>query len=172
VCASNLSAELAIIVAQRPLIDHHVAYLEDLAVIIKVGRMITYSIITSCPLAVSFLLSFFMPVDRPSNVYRVQLSSLYHGYALWNPSPVKNIYNQVSIGDVGYVNSTGFFFRMFNVTLPWDDPSNNRLGKPVPYVPLDCGEFVNSHETPFYKGDYCTLNISSEKNVKNQDPHE
>ena len=108
-----------------------------------------------------------MPEDRPSSVYSTQLSSLYHGYALWNPDPVKKIYNQVSIGDVGYVNSKGFFYRMFNVTLPWDDPSNNRLGKAEPYEPLHCGEFVNSHETPFVKGDYYSPNVSSERNIDN-----
>lgn len=108
-----------------------------------------------------------MPGDRPPDVYSVQLSSLYHGYALWNPDPVKSIYDQVSIGDVGYVNSTGSFNRMFNVTLPWDHASNNKLGQPEPYVPLDCGKFVNSQETRFVKGDYYTPNVSSVKNTDN-----
>ena len=111
---------------------------------------------------------------RPSDVYRKQLSSLYHGIALWNPDPVKKIYNQVSIGDVGYVNR-GYFYRMFNVTLPWDHPSNNKLCKAEPYEPLDYGQFSNSLKTPFAKGDYYTTNVSSEKNIDNllvQDPHE
>lgn len=105
-----------------------------------------------------------MSGDRPSYVYRVQLSSLHHGCALWNPTPVNQIYDRVSIGDVGYVNRTGFFYRMFNVTLPCDDPSNNKLGRPEPYQPLDCGPFVNIHEALFSKGDYRTPNVSSESN--------
>ena len=116
-----------------------------------------------------------MPGDRPSNVYRVQLSALCHGFALWNPHPVKKFYNQVSIGDVGYVNSEGFFYRMFNVTLPSDHPSNNKIGQADSYDPLDCGEFDSSHEKPFHKGDYYTPSVSSERNIENtfaRDPRE
>ena len=116
-----------------------------------------------------------MSGDPPSSVYRVQLSSLYHGYALWNPDPVKEIYDQVSVGDVGYVNIMGFFYRMFNVTLPWDHPSNNKLGRAEPYEPLDCGEFSSTHKTSFIKGDYYTPSVSPEKNIDNplaRDPRE
>jgi hypothetical protein len=65
---------------------------------------------------------------------RQQLWPLYYGFALWNPNPVqvKGVYNEVSIGDVGYVLE-GCFIRMFNVTLPWDDKSNKTLGKPCRY---------------------------------------
>ncbi|KAH9960031.1 hypothetical protein BC827DRAFT_1384519 [Russula dissimulans] len=64
---------------------------------------------------------------EPFNIYREQLSSLYQGVALWEPNPVKELYDQVSIDNVGYVHK-GFFYCMFNVTLPPDDPSNNKLG--------------------------------------------
>jgi hypothetical protein len=70
-----------------------------------------------------------MPVDTPFNVYLDQLAALSHGLALWNPNPPKDIYDNVSIGDVGYLNE-GTFIRMFNVMLEWDDPSNRRLGVP------------------------------------------
>ena len=58
-----------------------------------------------------------MPADNPSEVYQVQLlsRSLSHRHALWNPEPVKNTYDKVSISDFGYVNSQGSFHRMFNV---------------------------------------------------------
>jgi hypothetical protein len=108
------------------------------------------------------------------DVYQRQLSSLYHGIALWDPRPVEGLYNNVSIGDVGYINE-GLFYRMFNVTLPWDHPSNNKLGQLEPYQHLDCGPFVNSHETPFVKGDYHSPNVSSERNIYNmwaRDPSE
>ena len=88
---------------------------------------------------------------------------------------MKTIYDQVSLGDVGYVNNTGTFNRMFNVTLPWNHPSNNRLGQAEPYTPLDCGKFVNTQETRFVKGDYYTPNVSSVKNIDNplaRDPRE
>jgi hypothetical protein len=99
----------------------------------------------------------------PYEVYRKQLSSLYHGIALWEPSPIRILYDQVHIGDVGYVNE-GFFYRMFNVTLPWDDPSNNRLGEPDNYKPLDWGPFANIRETTLVKGDYYSDNVSSRDN--------
>ncbi|KAI0270907.1 hypothetical protein BGY98DRAFT_231174 [Russula aff. rugulosa BPL654] len=72
-----------------------------------------------------------MPVDTPFTVYRDELS-LSHGLALWNPSHRKRIYDGVSIGDVGYLYE-GTFIRMFNVTLPWDDPSNRLFGAPESY---------------------------------------
>jgi hypothetical protein len=76
-----------------------------------------------------------MPVDNtPSTVYRDQLSALSDGIALWNPAPQKKLHNKVSIDDVGYLHD-GMFIRMFNVILPWDDPSNGVLGKPEPYDP-------------------------------------
>ena len=108
-----------------------------------------------------------MPVvDHPSSVYREQLTSLYHGHALWEPSPIRSIYDQVSIGDVGYVNE-GFFHRMFNVTLPWNHPSNNRLGEPDHYKPLDWGPFANIREATLAKGDYYSRNVFTQDNSGN-----
>ena len=75
-----------------------------------------------------------MPVDTPFTVYRDELS-MSHGLALWNPSHRKMIYDGVSIGDVGYFYE-GTFIRMFNVTLPWDHPSNRLFGAPESYYDL------------------------------------
>lgn len=86
---------------------------------------------------------------------------------MWNPKPVKNIYDKVSIGDVGYVNRQGSFHRMFNATLPWDDPSNNTLGIPEYYQPLDWDSSANIGEKQFNKGDYYSPNVSSERNNDN-----
>jgi hypothetical protein len=86
---------------------------------------------------------------------------------LWEPDPVEGLYDKVSIGDVGYIYN-GFFYRMFNVTLPWDDPLNNRLGELESYEPLDRGPFVNIHKTSFDKGDYNTPNVSGQKNTENR----
>jgi hypothetical protein len=109
-----------------------------------------------------------MPVDQPWNVYREQLSSLYHGYALWEPAPVKSLYDKVSIGDVGYVYN-GFFYRMFNVTLQWDNSKNQRFGasKPVNYKPMRRDDFTNIHESPFTRGDYYSPHVSRQSNTDN-----
>jgi hypothetical protein len=99
-----------------------------------------------------------MPLP-PYNVYREQLTSLFHGHALWEPDPF-NLYAQVSVGDVGYVRE-GCFFRMFNVLLDWNDPSNYTLCEPEPYARLDLGPFVNVRELMFSKGEYYSRYVTS-----------
>jgi hypothetical protein len=106
-----------------------------------------------------------MPVKHPFNIYREHLWPLHHGFALWRPNPVEGIYNQVSIGDVGYV-SQGAFIRMFNVTLSWDDESNKSLGEPYRYDPLRPGDFAIRRET-FGKVDYYSRRVSREENDRN-----
>jgi len=107
-----------------------------------------------------------MAVVQPWNVYREQLSSLHYGYALWQPEPVEGVYDKVSIGDVGYMHE-GFFYRMFNVTLPWDDDLNKKLGQPDYYEQLKWGQFANVHKTSLENGDYRTPNVSSRANTDN-----
>ena len=99
------------------------------------------------------------------HVYQDQLSDLSQGVALWIPSPPRSLYNCVSIGDVGYLQE-GTFIRMFNVMLPYDDPSNQTLGKPEPYDPLDCGPFSNILKRQFDKVDY-SHSVTEETNVDN-----
>ena len=103
-----------------------------------------------------------MSVDQPFNIYREQLSSKYHGLALWDPNPVENLHKQpghVSIGDVGYLDN-GAFMRIFNVTLPWDDPSNNLLGKPERYEIIKQSYYDNVRDTQIREGEYCTPHVS------------
>jgi hypothetical protein len=88
----------------------------------------------------------------PCDVYREQLRSLAHGHPIWKPDPA-NLYERVSIGDVGYVRE-GYFVRILNVLLPSDDPSNRLLGEPEPYPRLDFGPFGNVRHSKFFKGDY------------------
>ena len=105
-----------------------------------------------------------VPTDReagkPWDVYQKQLSSLSHGIALWDPRPVEALYDCVSIGDVGYIID-GTFYRMFNVTLLWNDPSNTRLGKPEPYEALNLGQFFNVRRLTWVKGDHYSRNVST-----------
>ncbi len=105
-----------------------------------------------------------MPIDSPFDVYRDQLTSLYHGLALWNPNPPKSIYDRVSIGDVGYVRE-GVFIRMFNMTLSWDHESNRTpLGKPERYESLYCGPFL---DVPLKTQEHHSHSVKTETNDNN-----
>lgn len=106
-----------------------------------------------------------MPVKPPFHIYREQFWPPHHGFPLWNPNPVEGVYNQVSIGDVGYI-SEGAFIRMFNVTLPWDDESNKALGEPYSYGLL-CLDDIAIHRETFGKVDYYSRRVSREENAGN-----
>ena len=105
-----------------------------------------------------------MPVESPTDIYRQQLTSLYHGLALWKPNPVEAIYDRVSIGDVGYISSEGIFIRMFNVTLPSNSQSNRRLAEPEPYDPLTLAHIIREN---FGQVDYYTRHVSRKENAAN-----
>ena len=91
-----------------------------------------------------------------------------HGLALWDPNPLKEIYDKVSIGDVGYLHGLeGSFIRMFNVMLPWDHESNRTLGEPEPYQSLDCGPFANTFKRKFDRVIRCSSYVSAETNAGN-----
>ena len=107
-----------------------------------------------------------MSVHPSFDVYRDQLSTLSQGIALWNPNPLKDIYNCVSIGDVGYLRE-GSFIRMFNVMLPWHHLSNRKLGDPEPYEPLDCGPFANTIRANFNSVEYYSRYVSAEPRSAN-----
>ena len=116
------------------------------------------------PSTLPFYFLPIMSVDQPFNIYREQLSSLYHGLALWNPKPVESLHrqpNHVSIGDVGYLDN-GAFMRMFDVTLPCDDPSNTLLGTPDKYEPIELG---NVSYDVIREGEYYTPHVSKVDNL-------
>lgn len=94
------------------------------------------------------------------HIYRDQLASLFHGHALWDPDPA-NLYQQVSIGDVGYIKE-GSFYKMFNVLREWDDPSNRTFGEPDPYPCLDTGPFVNIRRSRCPRGEYYPRFVTSD----------
>ena len=98
-----------------------------------------------------------------SDIYRNELSSLVNGIALWDPAPQKKFYDKVSIGDVGYLHPIeGTFIRLFNVILPWDDPSNKKLGNPEPYKSLDWSPFSNTTERQLQRVEYCSHGVSTD----------
>lgn len=93
----------------------------------------------------------------PFDVYQKHLSFLSQGFALWSPNPLGSIYDRVSIGDVGYIDE-GAFVRMFNVILPWDDPSNRNFGQPDEYEPLQFhGNAIR--RTTFDAKDHCSSSV-------------
>jgi hypothetical protein len=104
-----------------------------------------------------------MSVDEPFNIYREHLSSRYNGLALWDPKPVENRKqpNHVSIGDVGYLDN-GAFMRMFNVTLPWDDPSNKSLGEVYERIEPRYSDDVRYDK--IREGEYYTPHVSKVEN--------
>ena len=96
-----------------------------------------------------------MPVDPPYNAYCDELTSLSQGLALWNPNPPKDIDNNVSIGDVGYLKE-GAFIRMFNVILPWG-----------PYESLDYGPFTKTLKRHFDRVEHYSRSVTAETNDGN-----
>ena len=108
-----------------------------------------------------------IPIVEPFNVYQEQLSSKYHGLALWNPNPAANLYDsaRVSIGDVGYL-CEGEFIRMFNVMLPWNHPSNKKLGEPDPFMSLE-DSFDNVRSSEFDQAEYHSPQVSKVENAGN-----
>jgi hypothetical protein len=114
-----------------------------------------------------------MSVDEAFNIYREQLSSKSHGLALWDPKPVENLHRQpghVSIGDVGYLED-GAFMRIFNVTLPWDDPSNRLIGEPGQYEHIKPSDFANVRDSEIREGEYYTRYVVKVDNNR-ADRHE
>ena len=105
------------------------------------------------------------------DVFREQLTPLFHGHALWMPDPA-NLYERVSIGDVGFVKN-GYFVRMFNVLLDWSNPTNyllydaesNPESQPENYVRLDLGPFVNIKQSRFSKGDYYSRSVNAMQDI-------
>ena len=85
---------------------------------------------------------------------------------MWSPNPPKEIYDKVSIVDVGYLLE-GSFIRMFNVMLRWDHESNRTLGEPEPYESLDCGPFTNTLKRQFDRVKHCSRYVSAETNADN-----
>ncbi len=84
---------------------------------------------------------------------------------MWDPKPVENLYKEpghVSIGDVGYLDN-GAFMRMFNVTLPWDDPSNKLLVKPDKY---ECIEPRDVRNNEVREGEYYSPHVSKVENLR------
>jgi hypothetical protein len=99
-----------------------------------------------------------MAVNLPSvpRAYQDQMTTQAQGLALWDPNPLKVIYDKVSIGDVGYLHE-GSFIRMFNVMLPWNHES------------LDCGPFTNIFKRQFDKVKHYSRSVSAEANAGNGD---
>jgi hypothetical protein len=91
------------------------------------------------------------------DVYREQLESLNHGYALWQPAPA-GLYNRFRIGDVGFILH-GHFTRFFNAILPSTDPAQG-YELPCDFEPLNMGHFGNIRTLTLPSGDYCSPTVT------------
>lgn len=65
-------------------------------------------------------------VYPPFAPYEEHLNLLGHGRPVWPESSL----GERSIGDVGYMTSTGHFCPLFNLSLPSDHPINRKYGVP------------------------------------------
>ena len=90
------------------------------------------------------------------DTYRDQLASLLRGHALWEPDP-SGLYDQVQVGDVGYVRE-GHFLRLFNALLSAGDHVQVH-GVPEGFVPLNIGP-ANIRTLNLFKGDYCSSTVT------------
>lgn len=68
-------------------------------------------------------------------IYAQELLHYRFGTALWLPEPSPE-WGPIRLADVGYIQD-GKFNRLFNVSLPADDPSHKRLGVPDGFESLD-----------------------------------
>lgn len=76
-------------------------------------------------------------ISRNMNIpdtYSQELRHYQLGHALWLPEPSVE-WGPVQLCDVGYV-ADGQFHRLFNASLPADDPSHKRLGVPEGFEQL------------------------------------
>lgn len=73
------------------------------------------------------------------DIYSEELRHYRLGTALWLPEPSPE-WGPVKLADVEYV-ADGKFHRLFNASLPADDPSNKRLGVPEGFEQLTDLEF-------------------------------
>ena len=96
------------------------------------------------------------------DTYREQLGNLYHGHALWEPSPAE-LYDTVRVGDVGFVLH-GHFIRFFNALLPADHP-NQGYDLPPHFVPLNMGQFPNIRKLHLPLGDYCSNTVAANRDA-------
>ncbi|KAF8269499.1 hypothetical protein EI94DRAFT_955083 [Lactarius quietus] len=101
------------------------------------------------------------------DIYRDQLASVRRGHALWMPDPT-GLYDQVRIGDVGYVRQ-GQFLRMFNALLPANDNSQV-YGVPEEFVPLNMGPFINIRKpnSNNLNLEYCSNSVTVDHGDKRQ----
>lgn len=98
----------------------------------------------------------------PHVVYAEQLHSLHHGHPQWYPEPEENKC-EVLIGDVGFFEETGRFFRLFNALATTNDLINKVFGVPECFEPLDINKNFVVHSPNAMAGEQvlCSKSIKS-----------
>ncbi len=96
------------------------------------------------------------------DIFRHHLSIKFpaYGYALWEPNPGR-LYPPVEVGDVGYIRQ-GKFRRLFNVLLPADDPSHQKLGVPEYHEPLRPNVEDHIDSCKLSPHNFCSARVTSQ----------
>lgn len=100
-------------------------------------------------------------------IFAEQLDHLAQGHALWYPEPTKDSKGQayeVHIGDVGYIDEDGAFYRLFNITLDASHELNSG-GVPDGFEPVPFDHAVHVKVKPDFwsQGPLCSRSIKSRK---------
>lgn len=85
-----------------------------------------------------------LPAPR---VYAEELYCYGHGLPLWCPEPTKGrdkTIREIELGDVGYVDKEGSFWRFFNITKPAEHEWNKDGGTPEGFIPHDIPDHLKS----------------------------
>ncbi|KAI0642071.1 hypothetical protein C8Q79DRAFT_918179 [Trametes meyenii] len=96
-------------------------------------------------------------METACDVYTRLLCERGYGHPLWFPEPSQA--GEVMLGDVGYIDDGGFS-RIFNATLPPEDPANH-LGVPEGYTPLEYPAYVvKDRPNALSPGPLCSKSVS------------
>ena len=76
-----------------------------------------------------------MPL-RPHEIYAQKLFHYNHGYALFEADPCGS-YDKVRLGDVGYINESGKFLRLFNAFSEIEGQDVDKGDLPKDFKPID-----------------------------------
>ena len=94
-------------------------------------------------------------------VYAQELLRRSHGFPLWYPEPTK--FEEVEIGDVGFINE-GRFYRLFNACREKHDPINKGNGVPDGFVPLEIPpNLLHRHDEYLSPGPVCSVRTRCRK---------
>ena len=101
-----------------------------------------------------------MPESKPpAKIYQESLSNLQIGIPLWVPEPINH---SVEIGDVGFFDQTGAWFRVFNILSSED--STRAAPLPPGFQPLDRARYtISKNQQYMHPNVYSSSRIESKE---------